>query len=109
MNRLNRTIPKLLRKSWTHSVVCLPVELLEKLFRFREQIGQYDKAENVLYDILEVKPEFKAEAMLFYKRLLEKKDEELSQGGLPRRKLWRGWRAQEWQLRHGKTHIRRQR
>jgi hypothetical protein len=68
----------------------LPVDLLAKLFRFREQIGQYDRAENVLYDILEIQPEFKAEAMLFYKRLLEKKDEELAEGGLPREEIVEG-------------------
>jgi hypothetical protein len=68
----------------------LPVDLLVKLFRFRERIGQYDRAENVLYDILEVKPEFKADAMLFYMRLLEKKDEELAEGGLPREEIVEG-------------------
>ncbi len=68
----------------------LPVELQEKLFRFREATGQYDKAENVLYDILEVKPEFKAEGVLFYKRLLEKKDEQLETGGLPRGEVLEG-------------------
>lgn len=68
----------------------LPTELLEKLFRYRERIGQFDKAENVLYDILDVKPEFKAEGVLFYKRLLEKKDDELSKGGLPREEVTEG-------------------
>lgn len=68
----------------------LPVELLGKLFHYRELRGQYDKAENVLYDILEVRPEFKTEGILFYKRLLEKKDEELSQGGLPREEVVQG-------------------
>jgi hypothetical protein len=68
----------------------LPTELLEKLFRYRERVGQFDKAEDVLYDILETKPEFKTEGMLFYKRLLEKKDEELAKGGLPREEVVAG-------------------
>ena len=68
----------------------LPVDLLEKLFRFREERGEYDKAENVLYDIFEVKPAFKVQGILFYKRLLEKKDEELEKGGLPRTEVQEG-------------------
>ncbi len=68
----------------------LPMDLLEKLFRYREQIGQYDKAEDLLYDILDMKPEFKTEGMRFYERLLEKKDEELAQGGLPREEVVEG-------------------
>ena len=68
----------------------LPVDLLEKLFRFREVRGEYDKAENVLYDIFEVKPAFKVQGILFYKRLLEKKDEELEKGGLPRTEVQEG-------------------
>jgi hypothetical protein len=68
----------------------LPVDLLEKLFRFREEAGEYDKAENVLYDILEVKPAFKAQGIVFYERLLEKKDEDLEKGGLPREEVVQG-------------------
>lgn len=68
----------------------LPTDLLEKLFHYRERVGQYDKAENLLYDILDVKPGFKTEGMLFYKRLLEKKDEELARGGLPREEVVEG-------------------
>jgi hypothetical protein len=68
----------------------LPVDLLEKLFRFREERGEYDKAEDVLYDIFEVKPAFKVQGILFYKRLLEKKDEELEKGGLPRTEVQEG-------------------
>ena len=65
----------------------LPMDLQEKLFRYRVQIGQYDKAEDLLYDILDMKPEFKTEGMRFYERLLEKKDEELTKGGLPREEV----------------------
>jgi hypothetical protein len=68
----------------------LPADLLEKLFHYRERIGQYDKAENVLYDILDVMPEFKTEGMRFYERLLAKKDEDLAQGGLPRDEVVEG-------------------
>ncbi|MBP1647987.1 MAG: hypothetical protein H6Q30_1432 [Bacteroidetes bacterium] len=65
----------------------LSVELLDKLLGFQERMGRYDKAENVLYDILEVNPEYRAEGMLFYKRLLEKKDSDLELGGLPREEV----------------------
>ena len=68
----------------------LPVDMLDKLLGFHERMGQYDKAENLLFDILEIKPEYKAEGMLFYKRLLEKKDEELERGGLPRQEILEG-------------------
>ncbi len=68
----------------------LSVELLDKLLGFHERMGRYDKAENVLYDILEVNPEYTAEGMLFYKRLLEKKDTELEKGGLPREEVVQG-------------------
>lgn len=68
----------------------LPVDLLEKLFRYRERIGQYDKAEDLLYDILDMKPEFRTEGIRFYERLLEKKDEHLAEGGLPRDEVVEG-------------------
>lgn len=68
----------------------LPVELLEKQMRFHESLGQYDKAENVLYEILEVKPEFRAEGLLFYERLLARTDDQLQQGGLPRDEIVEG-------------------
>ena len=68
----------------------LPADLLDKLLGFHERMGRYDKAENLLFEILEIKPEYKAEGMLFYKRLLEKKDEELERGGLPRPEILEG-------------------
>jgi hypothetical protein len=68
----------------------LPAELQEKLFRYRERRGEYAKAEDVLYDILETKPEFREEGVQFYRRLLEKEDEELSKGGLPRDEVVEG-------------------
>ncbi|RPH36106.1 hypothetical protein EHM92_05075 [bacterium] len=82
-----QVIDEVLRKLKGYS---LPVDLLDKQLGFHERMGQYDKAENLLYDILDVKPEYKAEGMLFYKRLLEKKDEELEQGGLPRSEVIEG-------------------
>jgi tetratricopeptide (TPR) repeat protein len=68
----------------------LPVDLLDKLVGFHERMGQYDKAENLLYDILEIKPDYAAEGLLFYERLLEKKDEDLKRGGLPREEIMEG-------------------
>lgn len=68
----------------------VPAVLLEKVFHFHERMGRYDKAENVLYEILEMNPEFKTGGVLFYKRLLEKKDEELLKGGLPREEVLEG-------------------
>jgi len=64
--------------------------LLEKVFRYYERMGRYDRAEDVLYEILEVKPEFSNEGVQFYERLLKRSDEELVKGNLPRDEVLEG-------------------
>lgn len=82
-----QTIEEVLEKTRT---LPLPVELLERLLRYHERVSRYDKAENALYEILEVNPDFIAEGERFYGRLLEKTDEELTQGNLPREEILQG-------------------
>jgi hypothetical protein len=62
----------------------LPADMLVKVFRFHERMGNYDRAENTLFEILEVQPEFREEGLWFYRRLMEKPDAELEAGNLPR-------------------------
>ena len=71
----------------------LPLSTKEKLFPFYEQIGQYDKAEDILFEVLD------ADAMngalfergqAFYIRLLAKSDADLLAGNLSKEEVEEG-------------------
>ena len=62
----------------------LPVGLQAKLFRYYEAIGQFDAAENVLFDVVQQDATFIVEGLKFYGRLLQRTDDELVRGNLPR-------------------------
>jgi hypothetical protein len=62
----------------------IPVRLHEKLFRYYEALGRYDKAENLLFEILQHEQGFVGDGIRFYERLRAKKDDELERGNLPR-------------------------
>ena len=68
----------------------LPLDLLEKVMAYHEERGRFDMAENVLFDILAVKPEFAKEGLQFYRRLLLKTDGDLRAGNLPREEVLEG-------------------
>lgn len=65
----------------------IPVRLQSKLFRYYEVLGRFDKAENLLFEILQHEQEFIVEGIRFYERLRTKKDEELERGNLPRNEV----------------------
>jgi len=65
----------------------LPLTTQALLWRYYERMGQYGKAEDALWELLDLKPgneDLKTEAILFYERLLRKSDEELETGNLPK-------------------------
>ena len=68
----------------------LPVDLLERVFRYEEATGRFAEAENALYAIIESAPAFIKEGMLFYERLLRCSDERLAAGNLPRDEVLEG-------------------
>jgi hypothetical protein len=52
-----------------------------RLFRYFELFGAFDKAENILYELIKSQhPDIKQTGERFYKRLLEKSDQELRDG-----------------------------
>lgn len=55
-----------------------------KWFLYYELIGQYSKAEDILFHLLEDGRAIKVKGQDFYKRLLQKSDDELKSGGLSR-------------------------
>jgi hypothetical protein len=64
----------------------LPVDTQARLFGFWEQAVRYDRAEDALFELLEMSPEDGQAieiGMAFYKRLLELPAEKLEAGGLP--------------------------
>lgn len=65
-------------------------DLLEKLMSYHEGIGRFDRAENVLFDILAANPGFAPEGLQFYGRLLMKSDDDLGKGNLPREEILQG-------------------
>ena len=68
-----------------------PVEITArlkgKLFGYYELLGRFDKAENMLFEIIEEDDSFVEEGMKFYERLRTKSDEELEHGNLPRSEI----------------------
>ncbi|HZV33495.1 MAG TPA: DUF6483 family protein [Verrucomicrobiae bacterium] len=65
----------------------LPLSTLAALWRHYERIGAYARAEDALFSLLEAQPdnrELRAEAKLFYERLLRQSDCALENGNLPR-------------------------
>jgi len=68
----------------------LPPGLLEKIMSYHEGTGRFDRAENALFEILAAKPDFAAEGLQFYRRLLVKSDGDLRAGNLPRDEVLEG-------------------
>jgi hypothetical protein len=63
------------------------------LFRHHESAGEFGPAEDRLYDLVEAgTPGIHGEGRAFYERLLEKSDEELTAGNLPRKEVEEGLR-----------------
>ncbi len=71
----------------------LPTHLQSHLFRYYEQTGFYDKAENTLYDLLQNQrssSQMREQGQAFYQRLLSKSDEDLQAGNFSRAEVYEG-------------------
>ncbi len=71
----------------------LPLSMKEKLFPYYEQIGKYDKAEDILFDLIEAdtaRNAFFERGRAFYKRLRAKNDADLLLGNLSRDEVEEG-------------------
>jgi hypothetical protein len=66
------------------------VSLLNKLTIFYEKTCQFDKAEDILFELIELDNTMLSQAENFYHRLLQKPDEELIKGNLPRNEVKSG-------------------
>lgn len=63
----------------------LPLNVQSKLFQYYEQSGSFDKAEDILHELVNQQyPNTLAEGTAFYTRLLDKSDADLLAGNLPR-------------------------
>jgi hypothetical protein len=66
-------------------------ELKFKMYKYYEEKGLYGKAEDKLYEIMENNyPKIENEIIMFYEKLLEKEDEILEKGNLPRNEIIEG-------------------
>jgi hypothetical protein len=71
----------------------LPVQAKVKLFHYYEQTGQYAKAEDVLFDMIEAEQpdhDMVEQGIAFYTRLRVKSDDELQAGNLSREEVEEG-------------------
>jgi tetratricopeptide (TPR) repeat protein len=71
----------------------LPNNLKKQLFWHYEYIGQYAKAEDTFFELLEIHPvdqEIRAQGIAFYKRLLAKSDADLQTGQFSRLEVHEG-------------------
>jgi len=71
----------------------LPHNLKKQLFRHYEYSGQYAKAEDTLFELLEIHPvdqEIRSQGIAFYKRLLAKSDIDLLAGHFSQTEVYEG-------------------
>lgn len=64
--------------------VPLPLQVNERLFTYYEATGRYDRAEDVLFDMIDQDTRHIHTGLQFYERLGKKDDAELIRGNLPR-------------------------
>jgi hypothetical protein len=65
----------------------LPPALLEKLFRYYARMRRYDRAEDVLFELLASSETYRSLAISFFIELLQKSDAEIIAGGLTREEI----------------------
>lgn len=65
----------------------IPDHICEKIVLYHECNGNFAKAEDMLFELIERNPSYIREGILFYERLLEKTDSELENGNLPRNEV----------------------
>jgi len=68
----------------------IPPHIREKLLTYYDRRGRYDKAEDVLFELVESDPGWVDNGIKFYERLLSRPDAELEGGGLPRSEVVEG-------------------
>jgi hypothetical protein len=71
----------------------LPLETKHRLWLYFEQVGRYAQAEDLLYELIEAEPEpeeMVTQGISFYQRLLQKGNQELITGNLPRTEIEEG-------------------
>ncbi len=79
-NRVDLTIDAL--KSYE-----LPLAVRRKMVEYFERKGKFDRAEDVVFEIVNEDPGFLQEGISFYERLLLKSDRQLEEGDLPRNEV----------------------
>lgn len=68
----------------------LPPDISGKLFFYYEFTGRFDKAEDILFNLIDVDNAYLDRGIGFFKRLLQKSDKELAAGNLPRNEVEEG-------------------
>jgi hypothetical protein len=68
----------------------IPTHIRAKVFSYHERVGTYDKAEDVLFDLISAGTFSPSRGLEFYERLLKKPAEELLRGNLPRQEVEEG-------------------
>jgi hypothetical protein len=76
----------------------IPMHIRAKMFSYYERVGRYDKAEDVLFDLISAGTVSASRGLEFYERLMEKPTDDLLRGNLPRQEVEEGLAA----LRDGK-------
>ncbi len=65
-------------------------DVLEPLMLFYERVGKFAKAEDILFELIDISDEYKDRGLVFYERLLQHPDAALEAGGLPRSAVLEG-------------------
>lgn len=84
LDKINELVEKIIKYE-------LPNKTQFKLFQYYELIGCFGKAEDILYELIDIKYRgILAEGKSFYERLLNRSDNELLNGNLPRDEVQEG-------------------
>ena len=62
----------------------LPTDVKLRLIDYFDYSGRFDKAEDIIFEMVEDSPSFAGDGVSYYERLLKKSDSELETGHLPR-------------------------
>jgi hypothetical protein len=86
----------------------LSPELKSRLFIYYEWRREFDKAENILFDLLDRdRATWSAKGVEFYKRLSALTDDELAAGGLPREEIKQGMREVNERVKPKKSRVKK--
>ncbi len=83
LNKIHKVVEKIEDRE-------INIKTEESLFYYYEYTGKFDKAEDLIFDLIDYDSKYYINGINFYKRLLDKPDNVLIKGNLPRQEVEEG-------------------